>query len=104
MTAAVLQGIMDAQIAAALRRQAAATADRRAVPVRIAAVAAAAVAAAINHKGNIMLEWLALGLAFIIAGGAFAMVFGKAAQLGRGEERSTPRIKRGPLDIDTEFL
>lgn len=49
------------------------------------------------------MEWFAIGIAFIIAGLAIAKVMGDASRLGRGEQRSAPR-KKGPLDIDTEFL
>lgn len=49
------------------------------------------------------MEWLALVIAFIIAGLAFAMVFGKASRLGHGDEREKPR-KKEPLDIDTDFV
>lgn len=48
------------------------------------------------------MEWLALGIAFLIAGIAFAKVLGDAGRLGRGEERKTPR--KDPLDIDTDFV
>ena len=47
------------------------------------------------------MEWLALGIAFIIAGLAFAMVFGKASRLGHCDEREK---RRDPLDIDEERL
>lgn len=48
------------------------------------------------------MEWLALGIAFLIAGIAFAKVLGDAGRLGRGDERKKPRDK--PLDFDTDFL
>lgn len=47
------------------------------------------------------MEWLALGIAFLIAGIAFAKVLGDAAELGHGERRKAPRE---PLDIDEERL
>jgi hypothetical protein len=47
------------------------------------------------------MEWIALVIAFIVAGFAFAMVFGKASRLGHGDERESPRK---PLDMDTDFL
>ncbi len=47
------------------------------------------------------MELAAVIIAFLIGGGALAMVIGKASRLGHGDERSTPR---DPLDIDTEFL
>lgn len=55
------------------------------------------------------MEWLALGIAFLIIGGAlliigaaFAKIIGDASRLGRGEERKKPR--KDPLDIDTDFV
>lgn len=53
------------------------------------------------------MEWFAIGIAFIVAGGAFAIVLGRASDLGHGERRQSPRCEaplNAPLDFDTEFL